>query len=514
MSEQKPIPNLLADAGLNDLNKDSTEEKIEAAMRRLGRSVEGVDNIRRTAIRRAAQKHLAAAGVEAAAEWTRVALSSNNSPDSQVYKQGQAIIPKEPELWPDPVDGAQLLNELVRILNRFVALPAGAPDAIALWILHTHALNASDISPYLAITSPVPRCGKTLLLELLSMLVLKPLNSSNATPAVIFRAIESFSPTLLLDEVETFIRDRTSDLTGILNAGHRRSQASILRIVGDDHEPRAFSVWAAKAFALIGKLPGTLEDRSVVIQMKRKARNETVARFRRHHVQPEFETLRRKAFRWAKDHFNILRDSDPDVPENLNDREADNWRCLLGIADQASGEWPDRARKNAIILSDDGSEGESSARVLLLEDLRTLFDVRGAERLTSVEIVQALKKMEDRPWPEWRKDNPITTRQLATLLKPFGVAPKQIWVDGNNTRGYELLGLQDAFNRYIPLPHPLGPLGPSNDGGLSPVYDPLGIGNPSGSEKPGNQHEQGILADLADKNDEKGVDNEMEEFFI
>ncbi len=119
-NNERSIPDLLADTGLTDLSKDSTEEEIEAAMRRFGRSVEGVDNLRRTAIEQAAQKLLAGCGVKAPGKWVKSALPSNRSDPTDDKHQGQCIIPKDPDPWPDPVDGHRLLDEIVEILNRFL----------------------------------------------------------------------------------------------------------------------------------------------------------------------------------------------------------------------------------------------------------------------------------------------------------------------------------------------------------------------------------------------------------
>ncbi len=467
---QKSIPNLLADAGLKDLNKESTEEEIEAAMRQLGRSAEGLDSLRRTAIEQAAQKVLTGCGVSAPGKWVKSALPSRRLDSKDDKQQGQCIIPKDPDPWPDPVDGTGLLDEIVEILNRFLVLPEGAAETMALWVLFTYVHDAGQISPYLAFQSPEKRCGKTLALDIMDMLVLRPLNSSNATPAAIFRSIQAHRPTLLLDEVETFIKDRNSDLTGILNAGHRKSKAAILRTVGDNHEPRSFSVWAAKAFALIGTLPATLQDRSLVIRMKRRARDERVERFRHDRMEPECVVLKRKAFRWAKDHFDSLCGADdPDLPEGLNDREADNWRPLFAIAARVGGEWPSRARRAAIIVSAAANEVDDSVGIQILEDIKGLFAKLDRDRLSSEEIVSELAIREDRPWGEWKSGKPITKHQLARLLKRFEIASKTIKLESSKTlKGYSLDQFSDAFSRYIPSQ--LVTASPSHNGaGLSPI---------------------------------------------
>src|SRR5262249_5324135 len=127
-----------------------------------------------------------------------------------------------------------------------------------------------------------------------------------------------------------------NELRGVLNAGHTRSQAYVIRTVGEDHEPRAFCVWAPVAIALIGKLPSTLADRAIVIKMRRKLPSEQVEHLRLDRLE-EVNTLRRRCLRWAQDMLATLQTTDPTMPEGLHDRAADNWRPLCAIAAVVGG---------------------------------------------------------------------------------------------------------------------------------------------------------------------------------
>jgi putative DNA primase/helicase len=182
----------------------------------------------------------------------------------------------EPEPWPEPVDGAELFDELAATFRRFLVLQPGCDTTLALWVLHAHAFEASFITPRLAIASPEMRCGKSTVLKIVRALAPRPLLASNVTAAALFRTIELVRPTLLVDEADTFLPDN-EELRGVLNSGHDRT-GEVIRVVGDDHEPRRFSTWAPVAMAAIGKLPGTLADRSVAIPMQRKAAGERVER--------------------------------------------------------------------------------------------------------------------------------------------------------------------------------------------------------------------------------------------
>ena len=180
----------------------------------------------------------------------RLVARERGDPDGIDVAGGSAVLFPEPEPWPDEVDGAVLLDALAKTFTRHVVLPVGGADAAALWTLHAHAHDTAAISPILAITSPTPECGKTTLLTLLGALVPKPLAASNITAAPLFRAVEKWRPTLLIDEADTFLRD-SDELRGVINSGHNRGTAFVIRSVGDDHEPRRFMTWAPRARALI-----------------------------------------------------------------------------------------------------------------------------------------------------------------------------------------------------------------------------------------------------------------------
>ena len=123
-------------------------------------------------------------------------------------------------------------------------------------------MATGENSPRLALLSPEPGSGKTRTLEVLELVVPRPMHVLSASPAAVFRSIESEHPTLLLDEVDAIFGKRgtddgAEDLRGLLNAGHRAG-ATIPRCVGTHHEVKRFPVFAAVALAGLGDLPETL----------------------------------------------------------------------------------------------------------------------------------------------------------------------------------------------------------------------------------------------------------------
>lgn len=354
---------------------------------------------------------------------------------------------REDEPWPYPVDGGELLNEIVAAMRKFLVLPVHADVAMALWVIFAHALEAFFISPRLALVSPEKRCGKTTTLSVIQELVPKPLPAANITAAALFRTIEMATPTMLIDEADTFLK-YNDELRGVLNSGHNRGQAYVVRTTGDEHIPRKFCTWAPVVIAMIGGLPDTLSDRSIIVKLKRKRSEETTESLRFDRVE-EFEPLRQKIARWVNDNMPILSQWDGDVPQSLHDRAADNWRPLLAIADSAGGDWPEKAGQAATALTD--VDDESSIAGLLLGDIKALFDESGTDRLPTQTILDKLTEMDGRPWPEFRRGKPLSSRQLSSLVKPFGTNSKSIrFPSGENAKGFMRKDFEDAFARYLP----------------------------------------------------------------
>jgi hypothetical protein len=362
-------------------------------------------------------------------------------------KQGRALNLPEPQPWPEPVNGAELLEDISAAIRRYVVLAEHAARAAALWVLHTYLLDCFLITPRLAVRSPMPRCGKTTLLDVVSRMVLRPLSTANVTASAIFRVVEKCRPTLLVDEADTFLPE-AEELRGVINFGHRQGGA-VVRTVGDDHEPRKFSTYGACAIALIGKLPATLHDRSVTIDLKRRLASEKVTSFRCDRTA-DLDELARKAARWAADNAERVRTTEPKMPTRLFNRDADNWRPLLAIAVVAAGDWPEQARQVAEQCCTAASDDDDTWLQILIVDIHRVFAERKTDRISSLELVETLKEIEGRPWAEFgRTSKPITQNKLAWLLKPLGIPSDTIRDGAKLFKGYHLHVFRDALARYL-----------------------------------------------------------------
>ncbi len=410
----------------------------------------------------------------------------------------------DPEPWPEEVDGAALLEEVAAGLRRYVVMPAHAIEATALWVVHCFTFECWQHTPRLGVTAPEKGCGKSTLLDVLSMLTPRAVKTENMSTAVMFRLMDAHRPTLLVDEMDTFLvgKDVNEDLRGALNAGHAKGGRH-LRCQGDNHDLKGFKTFGPVALAGIGRLPSTLADRSIPIVLHRRGPDDLIDNFRSDRADHLRETAR-KAARWAQDNEGRLKHGDPTMPDGIDNRAADNWRSLLSIADAVGGRWPDLARLAAMSLAGANMENESIG-VRLLSDMRDIFKTVGDDRITSKDLAEKLHEIEDAPWPEYgRGQKPITPVQIARLLKSYSIAPCTIRTSYGTPKGYRLKGpLKTAFALYLPQQGPT-PTQTSNSAGYSDLQNATQTPDVA-DRKFENARVSGGCGDVAAQNGSKGA---------
>lgn len=373
---------------------------------------------------------------------------------SEEEKSDTILFPKV-EPWPDEISLPILLHEIVSILNKYISFNSGnEPIAIALWVVHTYTIEAAYITPTLFVTSPEMRSGKSTLLTALQRMAFKSVYASSITPSVVFRLYTKHRPTMFFDEADSYELEKNEELRGVLNAGHSRDTSGVLRTNPVTLEPERFDAFGAKCIAAIKGMPITIEDRSIIIQMRRMTKGAKKEKMRMINAQTrkEFSDIQRKCTRFANDNTENLKLIKPALPDELNDRAADNWCALFQIAGLAGKEWLKKTLEAALQLSGIKKESKSQGTELL-EDILNLFDgiFKDTEEVTTAELIDALASDEEAPWGTYnskRQIQKITPKQLANLLAPYEIKSKNN-VGVNKLKGYSKSNFQDAFSRYV-----------------------------------------------------------------
>jgi putative DNA primase/helicase len=383
--------------------------------------------------------------LKSAVKAKRAELGLNAKDDGQ---QGQPINFATVEPWPEPVDGAQLLDELAATIRGHIVLADHARDVIALWVIHTYVFQHFLISVKLFFRAVVKGSGKTTSLDVLGRLVARPMKSANITSAALFRVIARYQPTLLVDEVDTFAAEN-EELRGVLDASSRYD-GHVTRVVGDNFEPHNFPVYTPIALAGLGQLHPTIMDRCIIVDLPKRLASEPIASLRIGQTG-HLDILARKIVRFVADNGERIGATEPVMPPGMINRLADNWFALLAIADIAGGTWPQRARQAALagqVMDAD----EAALLETLLGDVRDILDDHGLDRIASDTLIEHLCQITPRPWVEFgRSGKPITANKLARQLRPLGITPVLMRIGTQEpARGYARHQFTEAWARYLP----------------------------------------------------------------
>lgn len=364
----------------------------------------------------------------------------------EMYAYAQKILDDEP-----PTRESVLLESCRTFIRRYVIVNNEQAVVLAAWILHTWAIEAFDSTPYLHITAPEKQCGKSVLLRILQALVRQPLKCGGMSAAALVRTIHAKRPALLLDEMDALAKgdkELGEAFRGVLNNGFERGTPYI-RLEGKAFDVKSFDVFCPKALAGIGSIWDTVADRSIVVELQRKAPHEKVESSRERFIRQAAAPIRAALEAWASaGAVEALRVARPAMPSSWTDRQQDISEPLLAIADTAGAGWPENLRSALTRLFGSGTSMDESVSVTLLRDIRSAFD--DSDRITSVDLAGKLREMEGQPWADWAHGKGLDANRLAKQLKKYAISPRQIKIGGDNKRGYERADFRDAWERYAP----------------------------------------------------------------
>lgn len=378
-------------------------------------------------------------------------MAKNNFPYAGVDQIDSLLSVNDPVPCLKPIPAEELFSDLVELLKRYIIMSDHDAIAMALWIIHTYCYRQFSHSPLLLINAPERACGKSVALGVVAKLVPRPLECANITVAALFRVVQNRNPTVLIDEADTFL-DGKPDLAGILNKGYEQG-GMVLRVetVGDRLVEVGYRVFGPKALAGITLercLPDATLSRGIQISMRRKVKGEEVERLRNINLA-ELSRLRSQIHRFVSDSEAQIQEGTSDLPEELSDREQDNWEPLFTIASCIGSQCLELAREAALSVKAATLEPQSASNNLL-SDIYELLSGYQERYIPTSTLVEMLTKDPDMGWGTYNKGFPLTPRQLARNLQPYRIRPKTVRMSTAQTpKGYEVYEFQDAFVRYL-----------------------------------------------------------------
>lgn len=355
---------------------------------------------------------------------------------------------------PGVVPIGDALGEVETFLRRFVAYPSEhCAVAHVLWIAHTWVMDSWENTPRIGFLSPEPGSGKSRALEVTELLVPRPVHAVNVSPSYLFRKVsdEDGLPTILYDEIDTVFGPKAKDnedVRGMLNAGSRRGAVAgrcVMR--GKTVETEELPAYCAVAIAGLNDLPDTIQTRTIVVRMRRRAPNERVEPFRHRVHENEGHAIRDRLASWITPHAYELRSAWPELPPGIEDRNADCWEPLLAIADVAGNGWPNRARVAAVALvADARASARESLGIKLLADCRTAF--ANADYLSTEQLLTTLNSYDESPWGDLR-GKPLDARGLSRRLGKYDIHPMTVRIGDSTPKGYRRADFADSWARYL-----------------------------------------------------------------
>ena len=354
--------------------------------------------------------------------------------------------------WPHTVDCDELMENLIRAIKNHVVIMDHDALIVALWSINTYCYGTFQRCPLLLINAPERECGKTQLLKVVEKLVFRPMETANITMAALFRVITNHKPTLLIDEADTFMEGKT-EMAGVVNKGYEQG-GFVWRVesVGSELKECAYYVYGPKAMAgimLERHLPNATMSRGIQIPLKRKTKGDEVQRLRSADPQV-FASLRSRIMRFVIDNNETFAKGWEQLPDELSDRQQDNWEPLLAIAHCLGESWYSKACKAALENCRETALPKSSSNQLL-EDIREVLSTYEKKYIPSADLLGLLHEDSDMDWCTYNHGSPLTARQFAKFMAAYGIKPKTVRMSATNTpKGYEVRDFQDAFARYLP----------------------------------------------------------------
>ncbi len=398
------------------------------------------------------------------------------------------------------------LHQVERFIRRFVVLSEDQATAVVLWVAHTHGFGAAIATAYLWISSAEMESGKTRLLEVLRLLVANPWFTGRTSTAALTRKIDKSAPSLLLDEVDAASngdKEYAEALRGVLNTGYRKGGAvTVCTGQSANLDVKDFSTFCPKAIAGIGRLPDTVESRSIPIRLKKRLTSEPVERFREREARAVGESLADGLAVSVEPILAELEEANPELPDELSDRAQDVWEPLLALADVAGGDWPQRARQAAVRLSSRREPDEGTLGVRLLADVREAFEEKSTDRFATAELLAYLRTLEEAPWGNFKNDQPLSARTLASILSRFEIKSRTVrFPDETTAKGYLREQFEDAWGRYLPS-DPRSETSQRHNGSSKPetlLFETSQDPACDGSETPQKPHEQANVTGVTDR---------------
>ena len=362
------------------------------------------------------------------------------SPANNLLVHEVVLLPSEPEEYGSE---PELLARIREFIHRYVDISPVFEELSAYYVLLTWVYDCFHELPYLRVRGDYGS-GKTRFLLAVGSLCYKPIFAGVSTTSPLFRIIDAFRGTLILDEGDFRLSDERAEIVKILNNGNARGFPVLRTEVNRSKEfdPRAYTVFGPKIVATRSYFEDrALESRCLTEDMGQRRLRDDVPlnlddRYREEARRLRNQLLLYRLRRWTRSRELTL------LPERgIEPRLRQIFAPFLSLIDD-----PD-ARRRAVELLREYQKDLVSDRALTLE-ARILESIAGLllPETLSLRILDITTALIARFGEDFER--PVTTKWVSsTLRKRLSLKPVKshgVFVLGPG----ELGKLPQLFEKY------------------------------------------------------------------
>lgn len=333
------------------------------------------------------------------------------SPRNNLLHHEVVLLPSEPKEY-----GSErtLLAEIQAFIHRYVDVSPVFEQLASYYVLLSWVYDGFNELPYLRVRGDTGS-GKTRFLLTVGALCYKPMFASGAsTVSPLFRILDAFQGTLVLDESDFRFSDERAEIVKILNNGNARGFPVLRTEVVNKHEfdPRAYSVFGPKIIATRGFFADrALESRCLTEELGLATLRDDIPISLPATWKDEALHLRNQLLLFRFRRYEVRQPAHDLVDWTIEPRLNQIFVPLLSLVEDegARAELKALARRmHRQTIADRGTEMEAQ----ILEIIRDLQDSPGGSHLSVKEITQWFV---DRFGDEY--DRKVTTKWVGHVIR-------------------------------------------------------------------------------------------------
>jgi len=365
------------------------------------------------------------------------------SPNNNLIKNEVVLLPSEPEEYGSE---ESLLREIQSFIHRYVDVSPLFEKIASYYVLFSWVYDGFNELPYLRVRGD-PGSGKTRFLLTIGSLCYKPIFASGAsTVSPIFRILDSFHGTLIVDEGDFRFSDEKAEVVKILNNGNVKGFPVLRSEVsgkGREFNPRAYHVFGPKLVATRGFFDDkALESRFLTEEMGQYRLRHDVPINLSSSYKEEALHIRNKLVLFRFRNLNKRMPEESLVDRTIEPRLNQIFVPLLSIIEDSNAieDLRELARRyNREMIADRGTEMEAQ----ILEVVRDISDSPYPVRLTVKDIASWFA---DRHGSDYEKK--VTSKWIGSVIRKKLNLKTQKTRDGYIIPSSELAKLERLYEKY------------------------------------------------------------------